>query len=203
MSKTDRLLFILNLIRSNRNLKAKDLAEECEVSERTIYRDINAISSAHVPIYFENGYKFLTNAFLPPLNFSLDEYLALSLGLNSEIINSNPALKSSERSALAKLESIIPENVKEDYHKMKEKIDIEFRPKNQDLKQSLLFDLLKQALLKDTKIKLELLSKKSTKTVKDVSIEKLFYKDSRWFVIATIEGKKKTIAINQIRSVSL
>ncbi|MFH0930314.1 MAG: HTH domain-containing protein, partial [Candidatus Zixiibacteriota bacterium] len=81
MGKADRLLLILNLIRSRRNLRAKDLALECGVSERTIFRDINAISSANIPIYFENGYKFLTDAFLPPLNFSLDEYLVLYLGL--------------------------------------------------------------------------------------------------------------------------
>lgn len=65
MSKTDRLLFILNLIRSRRNLKARDLAKECEVSERTIYRDIMDLSSANIPIYFDDGYKFLTDAFLP------------------------------------------------------------------------------------------------------------------------------------------
>ena len=129
MKKAHRLLFILNLIRSRRNLKARDLAKECEVSERTIYRDINAISEANIPIYYDNGYKFLTNAFLPPLNLSLDEHLALFVGLNSENPNSHAALKSAGKTALAKVESLISENIKHDYLKLKEKIDTEFEMK--------------------------------------------------------------------------
>ncbi len=131
MSKTSRLLLILNLIRSRRDLRAKDLALECGVTERTIYRDINAISSANIPIYFEKGYKFLTDAFLPPLNFSLEEYLALYLGLNSEIINSNPILKDSAKRVIAKIESVMPENVKVDFLEIKKKIDMDLQPQKQ------------------------------------------------------------------------
>ncbi|MCK4427433.1 MAG: HTH domain-containing protein [candidate division Zixibacteria bacterium] len=77
MAKADRLLLILNLLRSRRNLKASNLAKECEVSERTIFRDIQALSEARVPIYFDSGYKLLTDAFLPPLNFTVDELLTV------------------------------------------------------------------------------------------------------------------------------
>ena len=203
MSKTDRLLFILNLIRSRRNLKAKDLANECGVSERTIYRDLIAISSANIPIYFEKGYKFLTNAFLPPLNFSLDEYLVLHLGLNSEIINSNPTLKNSGKTALAKLESLLPEAFKNNYHKVKKKINIELSPKSKNSKYSLIFSLLKQGLLKEKRLKLKLCFGKSTSIVKEVFPEKLVYRNEEWLLIAEVKEKRKTISIKQIRGVSL
>lgn len=122
MSKASRLLLILNLIRSRRNLKARDLAKECGVSERTIYRDINAISSANISVYYDNGYKFLTDAFLPQFNLSLDEYLAIHLGLRSEIVNSKPVLKKAGKTALAKLEASMPENLKDEYVEMKHEI---------------------------------------------------------------------------------
>lgn len=163
MGKAGRLLLILNLIRSRRNLRAKDLALECGVTERTIYRDIDAISSANIPIYYEKGYKFLTDAFLPPLNFSLDEYLALYLGLNSEVINSDPILKDSGKKALAKLESLIPEAVKDDYLETKKKIDIELQSHDKDSSHSLISDLLRQILSKKTKTELKLLSETSTR----------------------------------------
>ena len=44
MSKYDRLLHILNLLRSRRSLNARKLAEECQVTERSIYRDITSLS---------------------------------------------------------------------------------------------------------------------------------------------------------------
>jgi predicted DNA-binding transcriptional regulator YafY len=54
-SKYDRLLYILNLLRSRNNSRASDLAEESEASERTIYRDVIDLSSANIPIYFDDG----------------------------------------------------------------------------------------------------------------------------------------------------
>jgi len=116
-------LLILNLIRARKNLSAKDLAKECGVSERTIYRDINAISKADIPIYYNNGYKFLTDAFLPPLNLSLDENLALYMGLNSEDVNSQAALKSAGKTALAKIESLLSETIRDDYFAIRTHIE--------------------------------------------------------------------------------
>ena len=74
MAKYDRLLYILNLLRSRKNLNARNIAEECGVTERSIYRDILSLSEANVPIYYDCGYKLASDNFLPPLNFDFDEY---------------------------------------------------------------------------------------------------------------------------------
>jgi predicted DNA-binding transcriptional regulator YafY len=151
MNKAERLLLILNLMRARRNLRAEDLASECGVSQRTIYRDIKAISDANIPIYFENGYKYLTDAFLPPLNFTLEEYLALYLGLNSEVIESDPILKDSRKRIIIKLESLMPENVRNDYLEIKEKIDSELQLQNQDSSPSPILDLWRIALSRNNR----------------------------------------------------
>lgn len=83
MPKYDRLLYILNLLRSRRSLNAERLAEECQVTERSIYRDIISLSEANIPIYYDHGYKLASGNFLPPLNFTFEEYSCLKLALES------------------------------------------------------------------------------------------------------------------------
>jgi predicted DNA-binding transcriptional regulator YafY len=53
--RADRLLSLLLLLQARGRMTAPRLARELEVSERTIYRDIDALSAAGVPVYGEPG----------------------------------------------------------------------------------------------------------------------------------------------------
>ena len=53
--RADRLLSIMMLLQVRGKLTAQALAQELEVSERTIYRDVEALSMAGVPVYSESG----------------------------------------------------------------------------------------------------------------------------------------------------
>ena len=53
--RADRLLSIVLLLQRHHHLTAKSLSERLGVTERTIYRDIDALSLAGVPVYTRTG----------------------------------------------------------------------------------------------------------------------------------------------------
>ncbi|MBN2388278.1 MAG: WYL domain-containing protein [Anaerolineales bacterium] len=53
--RADRLLSLLMLLQARGRMTAEDLAAELEVSVRTIYRDLTALSASGVPVYTERG----------------------------------------------------------------------------------------------------------------------------------------------------
>ena len=113
-SKHERLLFILNLLRSRKNLNAAMLAEECGVTERSIYRDIVALSEANIPIYYDNGYKLASDNFLPPLNFDLAEFMALREAVWSTPLRRVAKYGDLLKSAWTKIEARASDQVRKD-----------------------------------------------------------------------------------------
>lgn len=113
MSKSDRLLYILNLLRSRKNLNAGRLAEECGVTERSIYRDIISLSECQVPIYFDNGYKLASDNFLPTLNFDYDEYHLIKLALESTPLRKTPRYAGVVKRVRAKIEAGLSDGVRQ------------------------------------------------------------------------------------------
>ena len=82
MRRADRLFEIIQSMRRQSLVRARDLSAALEVSERTIYRDIQDLVTSGVPIEGEAGVGYVLKAGfdLPPLMFKEQEIEALVLG---------------------------------------------------------------------------------------------------------------------------
>lgn len=113
MRRADRLFRITTELRSDRWLTAHKLAELLEVSERTIYRDIQDLSLSGIPIIAETGmgYRLMEGFRLPPLMFSEEELEALLLGVRMVGVWSDPLLAEAAERAVARIEAVLPERL--------------------------------------------------------------------------------------------
>lgn len=114
MRRADRLFQIVGLLSHDKIVTARDLAEELEVSERTIYRDIQDLSLSGVPIEGEAGvgYRLMKGFHLPPLMFNEDELAALMLGMRMVQSWTDRDLARAASHVLKKIETVIPDRLK-------------------------------------------------------------------------------------------
>ncbi|WP_426008101.1 helix-turn-helix transcriptional regulator [Aeromonas salmonicida] len=100
-----------NLLRAHQPLTARELAERLCVSERTIYRYMDDLSLAGIPVYGEAGlgYRLSEGFELAPLQLSNAELEALITGVNLVAVLTGKGLADPARALLAKIEAALPE----------------------------------------------------------------------------------------------
>lgn len=111
MRRADRLFQIIQLLRGRRRaITARWLAEQLEVSERTIYRDIRDLVASGTPIEGAAGvgYSLRSGYDLPPLMFDADELEALALGARVVAAFGDEKLARAAQAVLSKVEAVLP-----------------------------------------------------------------------------------------------
>jgi predicted DNA-binding transcriptional regulator YafY len=111
MSRSARLLLLLQAMRGRHHpVTAAQLANELEVSERTIYRDVAELIARGAPIAGEAGIGYILRPglFLPPLMLSDDEVEAVLLGLRYVDQRGDEVLRAAASLALAKISAVLP-----------------------------------------------------------------------------------------------
>jgi len=111
MNKTDRLLAIVLELQGKKRQRAEDLAATFETSKRTIYRDIQALCEAGVPIISIPGlgYSLMQGYFLSPLSFSTEEATMLLLGSDFMAQHFDAQYRFAAQSAYRKISAVLPE----------------------------------------------------------------------------------------------
>ncbi|MBO6509329.1 MAG: YafY family transcriptional regulator [Roseibium sp.] len=111
MRRTERLFQIIQILRAKRSpVTGKSLADELEISLRTLYRDMAELIAQRVPITGEagTGYVLDDGYDMPPLMLTADELEAAVLGASWVAGQADPSLGLAARDLVAKLSEAIP-----------------------------------------------------------------------------------------------
>lgn len=116
MNRTERLLILIQTLRRYRHpVSGQRLADQLNISIRTLYRDIATLQSQGADIEGEAGVGYILRPgfFMPPLMFSQTELEALMLGVLWVSTFADRPLSNSASDALSKIKEVLPSNMRE------------------------------------------------------------------------------------------
>lgn len=186
MRKAERLFQILNLLRNRRTvLTAQQLAENLQVSERTIYRDVQALVLSGVPIEGEAGvgYRLQRHFDLPPLMFDHDEVEALLLGTRIVRAWSDRQLAASASSALNKILAVLPPQLRG----VEETSPIHVPDFQQQSAKAPYSEEIRKAIKHCEKLEINYTDAKEEKTLRKIWPLGIFFWGNSWTLVAWCE----------------
>jgi predicted DNA-binding transcriptional regulator YafY len=192
MNRIDRLFAILLTLQHKRRLRARDLAQQFEVSKRTIYRDMSALNQMGIPLAAlpGEGFELVEGYYLPPLMFTESEAVALLLGSRLLTQQSAGSLVQSADSALAKIKVALPEQVRARSEALTNIISFITPKAKFDLDDPQLL-VIQNAIQEHTVLHLRYRGyKKEDVTERDVEPHQLFYADGVWYLEAYCRLRK-------------
>ncbi len=111
MRAADRLFRIIQMMRAKSGVvTAREIAEAMEVSQRTIYRDMEHLIASGAPIDGERGIGYLLREKFdaPPLTFTFEQLEALAFGVRAVVMLADDSFARAAREALGKIEANLP-----------------------------------------------------------------------------------------------
>jgi len=126
---TTRLLTVLELLQARGRIGGAELAERLDVEERSVRRYVTMLQDLGIPVTSERGryggYRLRRGFKLPPLMFTEDEALAVTLGLLTGRRFGAVGAAAAFEGALAKLDRVLPESVRQELRAVQETVAID------------------------------------------------------------------------------
>lgn len=119
MNRIDRLFGIFTLLQSKKYTSAEKISEKFQISIRTVYRDLKALTESGIPLGFEpnKGYFIVQGFFLPPISLTSNEANALLLMESIVYRFTDKSIQKHYTNALNKVKAVLP-------NAQKDKIDL-------------------------------------------------------------------------------
>jgi predicted DNA-binding transcriptional regulator YafY len=199
MNKTDRLLAIILELQRNVVLRAEDLAATFETSKRTIYRDMQALSEAGVPVIGSPGlgYSLMEGYFLPPVSFTVEEAVVLLIGTDFVEQKFDTSYGTRAQTSQRKIEAILPESIRREASRVRSTIKLLVPDKEINSGQEKTYiGILRRAILDEQKVKFRY-SKVSTEadgnrhSVRTVAPYGLVLLNGAWILIAVCDLRQE------------
>lgn len=201
--RADRLLSLVLLLRNRGRLSASALARELEVSTRTVLRDIEALSTAGIPVYAERGrdggFELLPGFTTDLTGLTADEAKALlSAGsTTSESLGMAPAFAS----AMRKVTAAMPEAHRVAAGKLAERIHVTQDGWLRDTERSEHLGLIQQAVFEGRKLRILYTARQHDPAWRTVDPEGLVNASGRWYLVARDRDRERTYKLSRITDV--
>jgi predicted DNA-binding transcriptional regulator YafY len=198
--KADRLISLLLLLQSRRQCSARLLAERLEVSERTIYRDVDALSAAGVPVYAERGVHggiVLADGYRRALtNFTEDEIRSLFVSGASPL--ADLGLERGLDRALEKLHGGLADVQRRAAEKSRSRIHVDQRRWNQPEPPRALLTALRRAVWDDRRVRIRYEDRNRAASTRTVDPLGLVSKAGVWYLVARSEGEMRSFRVERV-----
>jgi predicted DNA-binding transcriptional regulator YafY len=210
MNRIDRLFGITTRLQARGHLRAGDLANIFEVSTRTIYRDMAALSESGVPIVSlpGRGYSLVDGYFLAPLILSTREATALLLGARLLAGQASAETARAAEEAVTKLLAVISEDSRRELRELDDILDIAPSPKLRvrlDLG-DLQVRALWQAILERRVTTLRYFGRnRGQQTVRQIEPLRLGYVNGAWYLTAycRVRQEERAFRLDRIESLQV
>ena len=200
--RADRLLSIMLLLQVHRLVTARELAERLEVSERTIHRDMEALSTAGIPVFAQRGTnggwalmeEYRTN--LTGLN--KDEIQALFTTMPSRLL-ADLGLDKASDAALIKLLAAIPSASRGDAEYARQRIYVDTSGWNSSRESIEALPLIQQSIWQQRKLKFTYQRGTDCDPVERLADPLgLVAKGSAWYLVAAVEGQVRSYRVSRV-----
>lgn len=180
--KIDRLVSIIMILLDKERIGAQELADMFEVSPRTIYRDIDAINMAGIPIRSTSGvgggFEIMQSYKVEKKVFSTADLSTILIGLSSL---SNMVRGEDLINAFTKVKSFIPADKAKDIELRINQIRIDWGSWISNKNIQLYLEIIKTALQESRLLSLEYVAHHGNKTMRTVEPYQLVLKNSHWY----------------------
>ncbi|MGB7922243.1 MAG: YafY family protein [Pyrinomonadaceae bacterium] len=202
--RADRLFTIVLLLQSHRQLTGRDLARRLEVSERTIHRDMEALSGAGIPVVAERGAGGGWSL--------LGEYRTNLTGLNEAEIQSlfvtRPSrlmadlkLEKAAEGALLKLLAALPSVYRRGAEHARQRIYIDVTGWNRAEETVPLLHALQEAVWQERKLRMTYGECDAVERLVDPL--GLVAKGSVWYLVAAVEGEPRSYRVSRVQKIEV
>jgi predicted DNA-binding transcriptional regulator YafY len=201
--KADRLVSLLLLLQSAPRRTARELARTLEVSDRTIYRDVDALCVSGVPVITERGAEggiSLAEGYRKALMHFGDEEIR-ALFISGSAVLSDLGLGANLERALEKLRGGLSDIQRRAAEKARGRIHIDQRRWHQSDPPIEKLSLLRRAVWDDRRVELKYEDRLRTLTTRAVDPYGLVSKAGVWYVIAQTSEGFRSFRVDRIREV--
>jgi predicted DNA-binding transcriptional regulator YafY len=203
--RADRLITILLLLQTRGRLTARQLAEELEVSERTVLRDMEALCASGVPLTSQrgnNGGWTLIDGYRTDLTGLKDsEIQALFVGTPDRLL-ADLKLDRASHGGLLKLLNALPATHRRGAEYARQRIHIDLAGWSNSRDPVPLLPLLQDAVFRERKARIAY-DRAGDAVERLVDPLGLVAKGSTWYLVAAVDGAPRTYRVSRITAVDI